>query len=82
MEPYWRVLCVIAGCEGRIVWRPAQPNRWLDERARLQHGRTQPGWCEACAAHYEERSTVTDTTLWLEVGGRWEHVPLREVCVP
>ena len=33
MEPHWRVLCVLEGCEGRIVWRPGQPSRWLDEHA-------------------------------------------------
>jgi hypothetical protein len=26
--------------------------------------------------------TWTDTTLWLEVGGRWERVPLLEICLP
>jgi hypothetical protein len=82
MEPHWRVLCVLEGCEGRIVWRPGQSTRWLDEHAQLQRGQIQKGWCEACAAHYEQRSTMTDTTLWLDVIGRWERVPLREVCVP
>jgi hypothetical protein len=82
MEPHWRVLCVLEGCEGRIVWHPGQSTRWLDEHAQLQRGQIQKGWCEACAAHYEQRSTMTDTTLWLDVIGRWERVPLREVCVP
>jgi len=82
MEPHWRVLCALQGCDGRIVWRPGQRSRWLDERAQLRRGSIQSGWCEACAAHYEQRSTITDTSLWLEVGGRWERVPLREVCVP
>jgi hypothetical protein len=82
MEPHWRVLCVLEDCEGRIVWRPGQPNRWLDEHAQLQRGQIQQGWCEACASHYEHRSTMTDTTLWLDVSGHWERVPLREICVP
>jgi hypothetical protein len=48
----------------------------------MQRGHTQPGWCKTCAAQYEQRSTMTDTTLWLEVAGRWERVPLREVRLP
>jgi hypothetical protein len=60
MEPHWRVSCVLEECAGRIVWRPGQPSRWLDE----------------------QRATRTDTTLWLDVIGRWERVQLREVCVP
>jgi hypothetical protein len=82
MEPHWRVVCAIEGCDGRIVWRPAQPSRWLDEHAHLRRGSIQTGYCDACAAHYEQRSSLTDTSLWLEVGGRWERVPLREACVP
>jgi hypothetical protein len=82
MEPHWRVLCVLERCEGRIVWKPGQPSRWLDEHAHLQRGQIQVGWCEACASRFEQRSTKTDTTLWLDVLGRWERVPLREVCVP
>jgi hypothetical protein len=82
MEPHWRVSCVLDGCDGRIAWRVGQPSRWLDEQAQLQRGQIQHGWCEACAAHYEQRSTITATTLWLEVTGRWERVLLREVCVP
>jgi hypothetical protein len=82
MEPHWRVLCVLEDCEGRIVWQPGQPSRWLDEQARMQRGQIQHGSCEGCAAHYEQRSTALDTTLWLDVTGRWERVPLREVCVP
>jgi hypothetical protein len=82
MEPHWRVLCVLEDCPGRIVWRPGQPSRWLDEQAQMQRGQIQHGWCDTCAAHYEQRSTITDTTLWLDVIGRWERVPLREVCVP
>jgi hypothetical protein len=69
------------GCDGRIVWRVGQPSRWLDERAQMQRGQIQHGWCEACAAHFEQRSTMTETSLWLEVSGRWERAPLREVCV-
>ena len=57
MEPHWRVSCVLEDCEGRIVWRPGQPSRWLDEQAQMQRGQIQHGWCEACAAHYEQRST-------------------------
>jgi len=82
MEPQWRVLCVLDGCAGRIVWQVGQQSRWLDEHAQMQRGQIQQGWCEACAAHYERRSTATDTTLWLDVTGRWERVPLREVCLP
>jgi hypothetical protein len=82
MEPHWRVACALEGCEGRIVWRPGQPSRWLDEQARIQRGQIQHGWCEHCASRFERRSTSTDTTLWLDVTGRWERVPLREVCVP
>ncbi len=82
MEPHWRVLCVLEGCDGWIVWRPGQPSRWLDELAQLQRGQIQQGWCATCAAHYEQRSTTMDTTLWLDVTGRWERVPLCEVCVP
>ena len=82
MEPHWRVLCVLEDCNGRIVWHPGQYSRWLDEQAQMQCGRIQHGWCESCAAHYEQRSTIVDTTLWLEVGGRWERVPLREACFP
>jgi hypothetical protein len=59
-----------------------QQSRWLDEHAQMQRGQIQQGWCEACAAHYERRSTATDTTLWLDVTRRWERVPLREVCLP
>jgi hypothetical protein len=76
------MLCVLEGCDGRIVWKPEQPSRWLDEHARMQRGQIQEGWREACAAHYEQRSTSTDTTLRLDVTGRWERVPLQEVCVP
>ncbi len=82
MEPHWRVLCVLDGCEGRIAWRVGQPSRWLDEQAQMQRGQIQHGWCESCAAYYEQRSTTTESTLWLDVSGRWERVPLREVCVP
>jgi hypothetical protein len=82
MEPHWRVVCALEGCDGRIVWRVGQPSRWLDERAQMQRGQIQHGWCEECAAHYEQRSTMTETTLWLDVAGRWERVPLREVCAP
>jgi hypothetical protein len=82
MEPHWRIVCVLEGCDGRIVWKPGQPSRWLDEHAHMQRGQIQEGWCEACAAHYEQRSTVIDTTLWLDVAGRWERVLLHEVCVP
>jgi hypothetical protein len=69
MESHWQVLCALDGCEGRIVWRPGQPTSWLDEQAQMQRRQIQHGWCEACAAHYEQRSTMSDTTLWLEVGG-------------
>ncbi len=82
MEPHWCIVCVLEDCDGRIVWRPGQPNRWLDENAQMQRGRIQDGWCEACSAHYEQRSTTADTTLWLDVTGRWERVPLLEVCAP
>jgi hypothetical protein len=82
MEPHWRVLCVLDGCAGRIVWQVGQQSRWLDEHAQMQRGQIQQGWCEACAAHYERRSTATDTTRWLDVTRRWERVPLREVCLP
>jgi hypothetical protein len=82
MEPHWRVSCVLEGFEGRIVWRPGQPSRWLDEYARIQRGQIQDGWCESCTAQYEQRSTAADTTLWLDVTGRWERVLLREVYMP
>jgi hypothetical protein len=82
MEPHWRVLCVLEGCGGRIVWRPGLSSRWLNEQAHMQRGQVQHGRCDTCAAYYEQRSTVTDTTLWLDVIGRWERAPLREVCVP
>jgi hypothetical protein len=82
MEPHWRVLCVLEGCEGRIVWRVGQSSRWLDEHAQMQRGQIQQGWCEECAAHYEQRSTTSETTLWLDATGRWERVPLREICIP
>jgi hypothetical protein len=82
MEPHWRIVCVLDGCEGRIVWRPGQPSRWLDEQAQMQYGQIQHGWCDTCSAHYEQRATRTDTTLWLDVTGRWERVSLREVRVP
>ena len=81
MEPHWRVLCVLEGCEGRIVWRPGQPSRWLDEHARLQRGQIQDGWCEACSAHYEQRSTQYRHHAVADVLGRWERVPFRENCV-
>jgi len=72
MEPHWRVVCALEGCEGRIVWKVGQSSRWLDERAQMQRGKIQHGWCEACPAHYEQRSSMSETTLWLEVGGgRW-----------
>jgi hypothetical protein len=73
---------VLEACEGRIVWRVGQSSRWLDENAQMQRGQMQRGWCANCAAHYERRATMIETTLWLEVGGRWERVPLREICIP
>jgi hypothetical protein len=82
MPAHWRVICAIGGCDGRIVWQIGQPSRWLDEQAHLIRGSIQTGWCDTCAAYYEQRSSRSNVTLWLEVGGHWERVPLREICVP
>ncbi len=62
--------------------RPIKIGGWLREQAHMQRGQIQDGWCEHCSTHYEQRSTSTDTTLWLDVTGRWERVPLRVICIP